>query len=214
MTLPPHLRQAILDRAGATRSPTRAETDRRTVALALVLPMVVALVSSVVGRAREARSLPYLSANAALAFLLAAGVTAAVLWFRRSSLGFGATTRATVLLCLGLASPLVVLLVSATGEPHVGVTGHDVACFFMTLGFSVVVAASVGLGLSKSEAVSPTRAAFAIGGIGGAWGALAMVFFCPQTGALHILVSHGMGTCVAIGVAAVLLRRKLDAAAL
>ncbi len=194
------LRARVLAVAAATPSTTRRMGHRLAVlAMALSIGVAFALFE-MVGGLEHSRDRPF-----GETVRLADGwglFSAALTWF---VVGRGGST---------LARSAPALLVATTGSPialyawmqHFPVweatPDTEVGCLLLTLAFAAVPLTSFLMLRRGLEPSHPGMLGGAAGAMSGAWGAVLVLLWCPQTAALHGLVGHVLPLVLLIALGA------------
>lgn len=189
-------------------SPTRADmARRRRVALGLGALWAL-LIPLVFGLRGDLASPPVL-----LQVLLPALLACAALWTsQRPRRGLGPS--AVEILALGAASSALFVataLLAPCEQRGATLVQNALVCGGIELAFSVVPVLLAAWALRRSAVVGPAARGAAVGLAVGFATATALTLHCPQFDGLHVLLGHGLPVLLALGLAALSLRRALRA---
>ena len=194
------LKARILAAAAATPSTTRKQ-GKRIAALGVVLAIGFALtLFQLVGGIEHSRDRPL-----GLTVRLADGwglFSAVLTWL---VVGRGGSTLARsppVLLAATTGSPIA-LYAWMRHFPDWGASSdNEVVCLLLTFAFAAAPLAAFMLLRKGLEPSHPTLLGAAAGAMSGAWAAVLVFLWCPQTDALHALVGHVLPNILLIALGA------------
>lgn len=197
----PDIRAQILAAARSERSPTRAQVTRHVGLVAAGgVVLLVAVFFGLGGLLLGDRPAGFVL-HAALAWLLTAVASSAIL-LRRGSTGLGSPTGLLLGCGLAVAPLLAVTYVGLHGAEaaHVGhgpvkMLAHPM-CFVLTVVFAVAPFALFAALRRGTDPVHPRATGALAGAASAAIGGVAITLHCPLAADLHVLLGHALPSAV------------------
>jgi len=197
--LPPDLRASVLERARATRSPTKSQTrSQNAIAIGLGLATATTMIATF-GVALGGRPMTFVVLSAIGWAAIAACVSALSATRGKTMLG---ATRVLLVVCAVCAAPAifgwVMSLTMAWPEVRepAGTLRNHVGCLVATLLLAIGPLVTLSFVRRGSDPVHPRATGAAIGAAAGAWGGVLIDMHCPIVHPLHVALAHVMPVAI------------------